>query len=83
VAGPIKAVDFDGVRAFHCGFFSISIDLEDRFVIGAKLAYILNALITRTFRKTAKSARVCSLELRSSDKIVRLAFKEVLNGTEN
>jgi hypothetical protein len=58
-------------------------DLEGCAVIGAKLAYILNALITRTFRKTAKSARVCSLELRSSDKIVRLAFKEVLNGTEN
>jgi len=41
--GLAQGVDFDGFRIHRCGFFSVSIDLENAAVIVAKLAYILNA----------------------------------------
>ena len=39
----MQGMDFDEFCPAGCRFFSISIDLEDGAVIGAKLAYILNA----------------------------------------
>jgi hypothetical protein len=56
--GLRKPMGIDGTFPVQCGFFSVSIDLENRPVMGVKLAYILNAWVTRTSSKTATSAKV-------------------------